>query len=166
MTIEIPRGLIDKYYEAADLFINSDIIGRKCTLIYPPKREQCTNCVIKPVGASSTNIYRNGGPMPFTFGGCPLCGGNGYKESEVFDYIRLRIYWNRADWITKGKVLNIEDAEVMAIGFMSDLPKLLRAIEIVLITNQEPKHRMVLTGKPHPHGFGRNRYFVAYMKGI
>ena len=165
MTFTVPDGLLDKYYEIADFFINNDIIGRRCTIVYPPKREGCINCIVRPVGTSSTNVYRHGGPMPFSFGKCPMCGGNGYKETEVFDYIRLRVYWNRADWITKGRALHIEDAEAMAIGFMSDLPKLLRAIEIILVTGQKPEHRMVLTGKPHPHGFGRDRYFVAYLKG-
>jgi len=165
MTISLPQGIIDKYNEACDFFINNDFIGRDCTIIYPPKKTPCVNCIVKPVGSSSTNVYRNGGPAPFNFGSCPLCGGNGYKEVEVTDTIRLRIYWNRAEWIKIAGSVNIEDAESMIIGFMSDLPKLNRAIEILLPASQSGAQcRSRLIGKPTPHGFGRNRYFIAYMK--
>jgi hypothetical protein len=165
MTITIPDGFWDKYTEACDFFIDNDHIGRACTLVYPPKREDCINCV-KPVGSISTNIYRHGGPMPFNFGGCPLCGGNGYKEVEVTDSIRLRIYWSRADWIRIASSVVAEDAEVMIIGYMSDLPNLRKAAHIILAKdNSEAEYRATVTGKPVPWGFGRNRYFVAYLKG-
>ena len=166
MTISLPDGLIDKYYEVCDFFINNDIIGRACTLVYPPKREVCTNCTLKPVGATSTNIYRHGGPMPFQFGNCPMCGGNGYKETETLGTIRLRIYWERANWIKIGGSVNIPDAEIMVIGFMADLPKLRQAIEILLAKDQnEAVYKTTLVGQPTPHGFGRNKYFMAFLKG-
>ncbi len=166
MTINLPHGALDKYHEACDFFINDDIIGRACSVVYPPKKEICVNCTSKPVGATSTNIYRHGGPMPFKFGNCPLCGGNGYKEIETLETIRLRIYWERADWIKVGGSINVPDAEIMVIGFMSDLPKLLRSTEVRLAKDQnEAVYRATLVGKPTPHGFGRNRYFMAFLKG-
>lgn len=166
MTISIPDSFWDRYKEACDFFIDDDHIGRACTLVYPPKRESCANC-IKPVGMSTTNTYRDGGPMPFTFGGCPLCGGDGYKETEVTESIRLRIYWSRADWIRIAGSIVAEDAEVMIIGYMSDLPKVRKAIHIKLADdNNEADYRAAVVGKPMPWGFGRNRYFVAYLKGV
>jgi hypothetical protein len=166
MTISLPNGLMDKYYEACDFFLNNDIIGRDCTIIYPPKRTACTNCVVKPVGSTTTNVYRDGGPAPFNFNSCPLCGGNGYKETEVTDTIRLRIYWEKSQWIKIGGAFNIDDAEAMIIGFMADVPKITRAIEILLVKDQtEAVYRATLLGKPYPHGFGRSRYFMAYLKG-
>lgn len=166
MTLKLPDGLLDQYNEVCDFFINNDFIGRTCSLVYPPKKEVCSNCTLKPVGASSTNVYRHGGPMPFQFGDCPLCGGNGYKETEITESIRLRIYWSRADWIRIGGSVNITDAEILIIGFMTDLPKLLRATEIRLVKDQnESIYRATLVGQPTPHGFGRNRYFMAFLKG-
>jgi hypothetical protein len=104
--------------------------------------------------------------MPFQFGGCPMCGGNGYKETEVTETIRLRIYWERADWIKVGGSINIPDAEVMIIGFMTDVPKIIRATSILLAKDQdELVYSTMLVGKPLPHGFGRNRYFMAFVKG-
>jgi len=166
MTISIPNSLWDKYHEACDFFINNDIIGRDCTIIYPPKRTSCANCTVRMIGGNSSNVYRNGGPAPFTFGNCPLCGGSGYKETETTDTIRLRIYWNRADWIKVGGI-NIQDADIMVIGFISDVPKISRAIEILLAKDQqESRYRASLISPPVPHGFGRNRYFIAYLKGL
>jgi len=165
MTISIPDGMMDKYYEACDFFIDNDYIGRACTIVYPPKRVPCDNCIVKPVGTTTTNVYRTGGPAPFPFGNCPLCGGNGYSETEITDTIRMRIYWNRSEWMRIGGNIQVEDAEAMAIGYMTDLPKLQRAIEIILIKGTNyAEYRTTLAGKPTPWGFGRNRYFVAVFK--
>jgi len=165
MTISIPDGFWDKYYEACDFFIDDNHIGRACTVVYPPKREACVNC-IKPVGTSSTNVYRHGGPMPFEFGSCPLCGGNGYKEVETTGDIRLRVYWNRADWIRIAGSIVAEDAEVMIIGYIADITKVKRATHLLLAKdNNEGVYRGSLVGAPTPWGFGRNRYFQAFLTG-
>lgn len=164
MTISIPDGFWDKYYEAADFFIDNDHIGRACTVVYPPKREDCINC-IKPVGSNTANIYSHGGPMPFQFGSCPMCGGSGYKEVETTDTVRLRIYWSRADWIRIAGSIVAEDAEIMIIGYMADVRKVRQATHILLAKdNNEAPYRASLVGAPTPWGFGRNRYFVAYLK--
>jgi hypothetical protein len=95
-----------------------------------------------------------------------MCGGNGYKEVEITDTIRLRIYWEKSAWIRIGESTIMADAEAMVIGYMSDVPKLRRAVEIILAKDQkEAEYRTVLLGKPYPHGFGRSRYFMAYLKG-
>lgn len=166
MTITLPDGLIDKYKEACDFFLNNNIIGRDCTVLYPPKKTACNNCSVKMIGSTSTNVYKHGGPAPFNFGKCPLCGGNGYSEVQTTDTVRLRIYWNRADWIKVGGI-NFDNADVMVIGFMTDFTKITRAVEIWLAKDQtETKYRATLVGKPNPHGFGRDTYFVTYLKGV
>ena len=165
MTINIPSGLWDKYHEACEFFLDDDHIGRVCTVVYPPKRVECINCT-KPVGTNSTSVYRHGGPMPFNFGSCPLCGGNGYKEIETTDSIRLRIYWSRTDWIRIATNLVGEDADAMIIGYMSDLSKVRKASNLLLAKdNNEASYRCSVVGKPTPWGFGRNKYFQAFIQG-
>jgi hypothetical protein len=165
MTISVPQSLFDKYNEVCDWFLTDDNMSRLCTLVFPPKRTPCVNC-IKPAGSSTTNIYKHGGPAPFTFGSCPLCGGSSFKEVEITDTIRLRIYFEKSAWIKIGESTLIADAEVMVIGFLSDVPKLRRAVEILLVKdNREAEYRTVLLGRPYPHGFGKSRFFVAYLKG-
>ena len=161
MTITVPDGLWDKYYEAGDFFIEQ--FGRDCTVIYPPKRTQCINCV-NPIGMDH-NVYRHGGPAPFSFGDCPLCGGSGYKESEATDIIRLRIYWSRSDWIRVAGNIHDEESEILVIGYMSDIEKVKQAIYIVLShNNNESRYRSTIVGKPLPWGFNKNRYFSVFMK--
>jgi hypothetical protein len=165
MTISVPQSLFDKYNEVCDWFLTDDNMSRLCTLVFPPKRTPCINC-IKPVGNSTTNTYKHGGPASFTFGNCPLCGGSSFKEVEITDTIRLRIYFEKSAWIKIGESTLITDAEVMVIGFLSDVPKLRRAVEVLLVKdNREAEYRTVLLGKPYPHGFGKSRYFIAYLKG-
>jgi hypothetical protein len=58
-----------------------------------------------------------------------------------------------------------ESSEAMVIGYASDLPKLQRAIEVLLVKDaSHTTYRTVLEGKPIPWGFGRNRYFAATFK--
>jgi hypothetical protein len=167
MAINVPDAFFDKYYEAVDFFIDNDHIGRLCTVVYQPKRTSCVNCVIKPIGSNTTNVYRHGGPMPFSFGNCPLCGGNGFKETEYTDSIRLRIYWNRKDWKVPAGNIAIQDADVMVIGYMNDMPKVKRAMEIILVSElNENEYRTSLLGTPTPWGFGRRRYFNAFLQGV
>jgi hypothetical protein len=162
--LSIPSGVFNQYYEAVDWLINNNYTGHSCTLVYPPKKTVCENCTVNIIGGSSTNTYKHGGPAPFSFGNCPLCGGNGYHEEEVTGTLRVRIYWEKQAW-KKYASVNIDDAEAMIIGYLSDLPNLIKANEIILINKQEYANiRMVLTGQPFPHGFGKDRYFIAFLK--
>jgi hypothetical protein len=166
MTITIPDGFWDKYREACDFFIDDNHIGKSCTLVYPARRIICDNCIVNTIGGTSTNSYKHGGLAPFNFGNCPLCGGNGYHEEEITDSIRLRIYWRQKDWI-KVSNISIPDADVQVIGYLSDLPNLRKANEVILVN--ETTHgewRVILSGEPFLHGFGKDRYFVAFLKRI
>lgn len=166
MALTIPDNLFDYYNEACDALLNSSKIAKSCTLIYPPRRIECDNCVLNTIGGVSTNAYRHGGPAPFNFGKCPLCGGNGYHEEEITENINLRIYWEQRDWIKVSEIA-FPSAEVQVIGFASDLQKLRRANEILV--NRESTHgvwRMVLAGQPFMHGFGKDRYFIAFLKSV
>jgi hypothetical protein len=167
MTISIPESLFDKYKEFVDYLLSDEHFSKNCTLVYPPLRTECPNCTINMVGSSVINTYRHGGPAPFNFGDCSMCGGQGYKEVEHTGSLRLRIYWNRKDWIKIVKSIVLNDADVMVIGNMSDLRKFKQAIEILLITSQNnAEYRTVLVGQPTPWGFSQDKYFIAYLKGV
>lgn len=160
----IPSGIFSLYYNVMDEFLENTYISSSCTVNYPAKKESCSNCVNAWFGGVNKNTYKSGGPAPFSTGNCPLCGGNGLKESISTDTLNLRIYWRRRDWIKIGNV-NIPDAEVQVIGFASDLPKILRATDIELVTGQNYlKQKFQLANEPAMHGFGKNRYFIAYLK--
>lgn len=168
MTLSVPSGVFTKYQEACDWFINDSHIGQICTLIYPPKKIVCSNCT-SLTGSSTSNVYRHGGPAPFRFGNCPLCGGNGYSEQEVTGSLRMRVYFSRKDWIRISGSSSIvtNNADAMGIGFLSDLSNLQKAIEIILVKDEiNTKFRSKLLGSPQPHGFGKNRYFIAFFEAV
>lgn len=164
--MQIPSTVFTQYYEACDLFIDNDHIGKSCTLYYPPKRVECANCTISHFGGISTNVYRHGGPAPFYGGKCSLCGGNGFSEEEVTTTIRLRIYWNKRDW-NKVNNIQIPEADVMVIGYSADVVNFQRASYIILVAGQDfIRQKFELACEPFLHGFGKSRYFIGFLKRI
>lgn len=162
----IDDGLFDDYYDAVDELITNNFIGKACSIYYPPSRDVCPNCTVVKLASGSSNQYKTGGPVPFTHGICPYCGGVGYKETESSESIRLRVYWNKRDWAKVAPQIQVPEASVMTIGFLTDLTKCLQANYIILVTEQSglEQYRFTLAGEPFPHGFGKDRYFIAYWK--
>ena len=163
MTFSIPSGIIEVYKEVADEMINNDLIGATCTLVYPPKKEPCINCTVNTFGGSSSNVYRHGGPAPFNYGNCPMCGSSGFRETEVTGEIRLRVYWDKKAWKDIQVPIQVADGDVMTIGFLADMPKVLKAQEVILINKVSgfKQYRYILAGEPFPHGFVKDKYFMA-----
>jgi hypothetical protein len=163
--ITLPADFWIPYFEACDFFLDDRMIGKLCTLLYPPVKTECVNCTTTSFGGISTNVYKHGGPAPF-YGTCPVCGGNGFSEVESTDTIPLRIYWQKKNWIKFNNIV-APDAEVQVIGYTSDLTKLLRANEIMLISDQTfIEQRYQLEGEPFLHGFGKGRYFIAFLTRV
>lgn len=157
--ISIPQKLFDLYNEACDEFLNNDNLSRLCTLIYPSSKISSSSNNV-----SSVNVYSTGGPALFGNDNNSYEGGTGYKDSEVTTSIRLRIYWNKKNWIRGGAGV-IDSADVQVIGYSSDLPKLISADSVILVSEQkELESSYRLLGNPFFHGFGKNRYFIAYLE--
>lgn len=162
MTISIPYSIITKYQEVCDFFLSSNIFSRDCKVYYPPIRVVCDSHPFSSTG----NIYQHGGPANNIADGCIYCGGQGYKDQEVSETIRLRIYWNKKKWIQGGGI-NIADADVQVIGALTNLPKIIQADSIELVNDQNQlRGSYKLFGTPFYHGFEKNRYFVAHLKQV
>lgn len=167
----IPSGLQDVYEEYVDALIDSPMTGEPCTLEYPAKKIACNNCLPGPFG-SGGNIYRAGGPAPFSFGSCVVCQGKGFKEEVTTEDIRLRVYLSINESRQKyNKIiaqLNITDYEAQIIGRMSDLQKIRGANAIILVNQQlgNMKIRTKLVSDPSPWGFSKDKYFNAYVGKI
>ena len=169
VNISIPSGVFNIYYDAVNWMIDSDYIGRQCQVVYPEERSACSNCVSNSLpGSPSTNVYRNGGPMPFSFGNCPMCGGQGYKSSTTTDNVRLRIYHQHKDWMKVGNYaqMALRAGVVQVIGYLADLIKIRKADYTILVSEQQQyqTYKYNLSGEPFFHGFGKDKYFVAYME--
>lgn len=163
MSFTIPSEVFDLYKEICDELINNDNIGKSCTLFYQPNKTECPNCIFDSFTGKSTGVYKSGGPVQFN-GLCPWCNGEGFKETDVSESIRLRLYWTRKEWLKVGIPMNINDADLMTIGFLTDMPKCQQAAFIRINTSQSlyGYWDFILSSEPYPHGFGKNKYFIGF----
>lgn len=166
MAFTIPEEIFDIYNEVCDELISNDFIGKACTLYYKPNITECPNCIFDTFTGKSSNSYKAGGPISFTDSLCPWCNGEGTKETEVTESIRLRLYWSKKDWAKFSIPLTLNDAELMTIGTLTNMPKCKQAVYIRVITSQSNYGYwdFELSAEPFPHGFGKDRYFIAFWK--
>lgn len=162
---EIPQSLFDKYNDAVDAMINTNF-GVDCKCVYPPLKTQCVNCVFDSIGRKSANKYAHGGPAPFNFGICPVCGGSGYRETESFDTIKLRVYYTPRDFKKISGNVEVPMGGLMVIGFLTDVFKLKNSARVIVNSTLEgvASGAYELSGEPQPWGFKRNRYFMAVLQ--
>ena len=162
MTIKIGQSIFDQYSAYMDYMLEDDNWSRTCTIYFPPIKEACSNCV--NLAGQTSNAYQSGGPAPFSFNSCQYCGGDRIREKEVTDTIRLRIYWQKRDWVKTGNI-SLQNAACMVVGKKEDLHLLLKMSEIELVSEETTlKMRYTLEGQPFFHGLGKKNYFIAYLK--
>jgi len=156
----IDTWVFEKWEEQIDSFIDNDF-GVPCTIVYPSRRIPCTECSTRNKLGPNRNSH--GGPMPFNFHQCALCGGDGFKEEEATDNIQLRVYYDRRKFrVINGTPIEIPDGMVQVIGYLRDIGKFERANHFILHKNIEGlgTSRYKRDSKWVPHGFKKNRYFI------
>lgn len=161
----LDSGFFANYFAVGDELIDNSYIGKSCTVYYPEKQIECPNCLTVDVyGAGGSNMYRQGGPAPFSFGVCPLCGGKGFKAEVESANLKLRVYGDMRDWVKIGKAVEVPIGRVQVIGKMGDSVKLTRAEKILVFSDKTEFARLTYTlaSKIMPHGFG-GKYFIAYL---
>ncbi len=162
--VDIPQEVFDLYNETVVDFIDSNF-GVDCTIIYKPNRIQCINCEYNPLTKSSSGVYKSGGPISFNGTICPYCDGAGYKLDSSTDTIKLRVYYNKKDFLRVGLPFAIKDGMIQTIGHITDMPKLLRSQEMIANSSVEGYsiYRYVLSGNITPWGLGPDKKFcIAY----
>ncbi len=164
MVFSINTNVVATYNDVADALIND--LGVDCTLLYPPLRAECPNCYSRTIGiGSSANVYRPGGPIFFQQGRpCPLCNGKGFKLTENTEVVRMRVYWRKKDWVDIGFQVDIPGNVMQTIFFLSDLPKIMKAQQIIPNRNLQGfiTARFDRASQPFPHGFLQDRYAIIF----
>lgn len=140
-------------------------LGKDCTLYYPPRAMPCTNCVPGPGNAPSVR-WRSGGPTPFPDGSlCPLCNGKNQLFEEITEPIKMLCAWSPKDWyVPAARNVQVPEGRIQTKGFMADLPKVLRAQQMVVESALTPylKCRFRLAGEPiDPSNIVQGQFFVA-----
>lgn len=173
--MEIDQGLFDVYYEFVDDF-NDQNFGITARLYYPPVRTECPNCYLNTMTGKSSNVYKAGGPISFSAGLCPYCGGEGLYETRQTEDIRMRYYANSdlggntrmGDFkvIVGGIVLAVGDG--LTYGQLTDMPKIKRCEYAIMPLDQTgyETYKYQLLAEPALHGFRKNKYFKAVWKRI
>ena len=143
-----------------------ELLGSVCKIYYPPKPEQCANCVWSPLTRRSTGVYRHGGMHPFPNNGiCPMCSGEGTRMIEVSEDIVCVVYFDGGNFKRSGlDSVKIAGGQIQIKGMFKDAYKVQRA-SYILPANQNTKYR--LSGDIIPiNEIVKNRYFIAKLDRV
>jgi|TARA_B100000497_G_C7653566_1_gene393295 hypothetical protein len=160
MPINVPQSVFDKYFDVIDSTFN--IFGVTCQLVSIEKREVIVNNPNNNIPDRNTinNRKRGGGEYDI--------GTKTIREIETLTDIKLKVYWDNKKFIGITDQLKIPDGSIQTIGFMSDLPTVLRAKQ--LIVHKEIKDTKELRferfGEHIPIGLKQNRYFACFWKRV
>lgn len=169
----ITADMKDMFTNAIDALLENTACTVPCRLIYGDTLwTDCENCIFDAIGNKSSNRYAAGGPIPFSFGICPVCFGIGRIPDEQTASVNLSIIWDYREWISFAGV----DAKTLSIdGYCQSISKMTTTIkdikrckEMIINTDIEQyvHHRFSRQGEPNPIGFGRDDFIVTMWKAI
>lgn len=160
MPVNVPESVFEKYYDVIDSTF--DIFGVVCQLVSIDKVEEIVyNPNNNIPDKNSINAHR-------VRGGDYDRGIKTIREIETLSEVKLKVYWDQRNWIGVAGNIQIPDGSIQTIGFMTDLPKVLKAK--ALIVHKEIKDykelRFERMGEHIPMGLRQNRYFACNWRRI
>ena len=86
------------------------------------------------------------------------------KEVEKTEDIKLKVYWDNRAWIKVSNDIVVPDNSIQTISYMTDLPKILRAKELIVHKDIEDygEIRFKRAGEYYPMGLKQNRYVACF----
>ena len=160
MGINISPSVFEKYYELIDSTF--DIFGVTCQLVSIDILEQT---VINPNNnipdKNSINAHR-------LRDGNYDRGNKTVKEIEVLSDIKLKVYWDAKQWIGVTGSIQVPDNSIQTIGFMDDLPRVLKAKSLIVHKGIKDLKEMRFQrfGEHIPIGIKQNRYFACFWSRV
>ena len=160
MGINISPSVFEKYYELIDSTF--DIFGVTCQLVSIDILEQT---VINPNNnipdKNSINAHR-------LRDGNYDRGNKTVKEIEVLSDIKLKVYWDAKQWIGATGSIQVPDNSIQTIGFMDDLPRVLKAKSLIVHKGIKDLKEMRFQrfGEHIPIGIKQNRYFACFWSRV
>ena len=149
-----------------DALLEDTALTVECTLNYKStKFEDCLNCLYDNIGGKSSNRYQNGGPVPFYHGICPVCNGQGKKQSSSSENLWLAAIWDSKSWTGLSQE-QIKKAEV-SVQTMSRIDvydKLVKCTSIIIESelNKYKTNEFHRVGNPEPCGFGSTHLITSW----
>lgn len=148
--------------DSIDDLINQ--LGKDCRLVYPPVMTPCGNCVYDAIGQKSSNRYLHGGPIPFSFGTCPMCNGAGFRAENSTEIIKMLCTIEPKNWFIPVANVRIPDCDLQTKGYLSQVTKVLQCTEMIIQPQIEASLRQKFKLASAPTDVGniiQGRYFVA-----
>lgn len=137
-------------------------------LLYQSIQSDCPNCIFDPISNRSSGRYKTGGTRPFPNGTiCPVCRGVGKLASESFETIWTTVEWNPKNFYAPTTTIQVPNSICQTVGYIADLPKVLKSKKIVLEIALEGyiKYVFNLNGEPiDPFSITPGKFFVATWK--
>jgi len=169
----ISSAFKQSFNDAIDALLENTACTVPCTFISgDTKFTDCPNCQYSPTTGRSSNKYTAGGPIPFSFGVCPYCHGDGRIPTEESSTIYLALIWNYKDWIgwldAQARTLS-EKGFVQSMSILADSYTQIKGCKSILLnTNIDVyKHRKFQRyGEPNPIGLGDDRYLLTMWEPV
>ena len=85
---------------------------------------------------------------------------------DLLEHLKEWSDWRMKDWIDVGFQVDVQDGFIQTIGYMSDLPKINKAKEIIVNKDIQKYEtlRFSRASEGFPQGFKQNRYVVCHWK--
>lgn len=160
MPVYVPESVFNKYYDVIDSTF--DIFGVNCQLVSINKVEEI-------VYTPNNNI-----PEKNSINAHRVRGGDYereqkiIKEVEVLTDIKLKVYWDMKQWTNIVGNIQVPDGSIQTIGFMTDLPQILKAKALIVHKNIKDykELRFERLGEHTPMGLRQNRYFSCLWRRV
>jgi hypothetical protein len=159
MAIIVPQSVFDKYFEVIDSTFT--IFGVTCQLVsidvIEMQEEEFNNLPatnsINPRRRINTDHNR---------------GSVAYIEVEKLEDITLKVYWDRRNWVKVADNINTPDGSIQTICFAADLPKILRAKELIVHKGVKDilEMRFQRAGEFYPMGLKQDKYYGCFWERV
>ena len=117
----------------------SDLIeemGKNCELVFISD-SPCDNCGYDEMMGRGS-IYNGTGPMPFTQGVCPRCGGTGTTHEQTVRTIKMAVNKEIKSFFGKIPNVRIPDGSIQTRGYIKDLPDVLKCDHMICQVELKP----------------------------
>ena len=155
MPINIPQSVFDKYYDVVDSTFT--IFGVTCQLVYIEKVEEISNTFDNIPGNPSINAHRRKQELHKR-------QNKVIREVEKLEDINIKVYWDSKSWTKVGTDMVIPDNSIQTIFYATDLPRIMRAKELIAHKGIKDlkEMRFKKMGEPFPMGLKQERYFGCF----
>lgn len=155
MPVTIPESVFDKYFDVVDSTFT--IFGVTCQLVLTETVEVDSGGPANVPTNKSVNAHKKK-ERQFSRNDKIV------SQKEVLQDIKLKVYWNKKDWVRLPSDMVVPDNGIQTIFFATDLKDIMRATSLIVHKDikDSVEMRFVRSGEPFPMGLRQERYFGCF----